>query len=136
MEKNKQYLQEDIFLKKYLQEVELDKTKDSFTVSIMDTILAEEKKVVFKPAPLISKKIWLLSIGFIATCLGFLLNGKSSITYNFPEVNTDYYSKIEIPNLFGSLSISNTMLYAIIIFPLMVFVQIFYLKNHFDKRFN
>ena len=83
MENNKQHLEQDTFLKKYVQEIELDKTKADFTSSIMDVILAEEKQSILKTAPLIATKIWFISFGFIATCLWFLLKGKSTNTILF-----------------------------------------------------
>lgn len=136
MEKNNQNLEEDIFLKKYVKEIALDKTKANFTNSIMDVILQQEKKSILRQEPLISKKIWFLAFGFLATCLWFLLKGKSTSTFKFPTIDLGFLSKIQMPNMFDNFSISLTMLYAIVVFSLMVFVQIFYLKNHFNKRFD
>ncbi|AUC85080.1 hypothetical protein CW731_07160 [Polaribacter sp. ALD11] len=136
MEKNKQHLEEDTFLKKYVQEIELDKTKADFTSSIMDAILTEEKQSVLKTVPLISKKIWFISFGFVATCLWFLLKGKSTDTVNFPVLDYRFMPKVEIPNLFGNISISSTIMFAVVTFSILVFVQIAYLKNHFNKQFD
>ncbi|WP_299668004.1 hypothetical protein [uncultured Polaribacter sp.] len=135
MEKNKHHLTEDAFFKKYIQEIEVDKTTSRFTATIMDAILKEEQKTVLKPEPLISKKIWVVSVSFIATCLWFLFKGKSTSTYNFPALDTSSFSNIEFPNLFGSISISSTVMYTVITFSILALIQIAYLKNHFDKKF-
>lgn len=135
MEKNKQDSQEDIFLRKYVQEIELDKPKANFTSSIMDVILAEEKQTVVNASPLISKKMWLLVVGFIATCLGFLLKERNASTFKFPTIDTNFIPNFEIPNLFGNLSISTTTLFAVITFSVLAFIQIGYLKNYFNKQF-
>lgn len=135
MEKNKQDLKEDIFLKKYLQEIDLESPNSNFTNNIMDTLLQEEKKTVLKNEPLISKKMWFVVYGFIAICVWFLYSDNTTSSIKFPSVDLSFLNKIQIPNLFDNLSISNTLFYAIAFFTAMVFVQIMYLKNHFNKRF-
>lgn len=135
MEKNKQDLKEDIFLKKYLQEIDLESPNSNFTNNIMDTLLQEEKKTVLKNEPLISKKMWFVVYGFIAICVWLLYSDNTTSSIKFPSVDLSFLNKIQIPNLFDNLSISNTLFYAIAFFTAMVFVQIMYLKNHFNKRF-
>lgn len=135
MEKNKNQLQEDAFLKKYLKEIALDTPKSDFTNAIMDTILAEEKKSIVKSEPLISKQMWLLSMGFIGLCLWFLLKGNTAKSYKLPEINFSFLNGFELPTLFENTSISSTILYAIVVFSILVFIQIGYLKNHFNKQF-
>ena len=136
MEKNKQDLNQDTFLKKYVQEIALDTTNVHFTNSIMKVLLQEEKKVVIKVAPLISKKRWGIALGVLATCIWFLVKGKKTSIYKLPSIDTQFLYEFQMPDLFNNLSVSSTMLTAIVVFSLMVFVQIVYLKNHFNKRFD
>ena len=91
---------------------------------------------VFKATPLISKKIWLLISGVILSL--FFIPFKpteNSITNKIPEIDLSFLNKIQIPNLFESFSISNTVLYVVLFFGLMIIAQIAFLKNHFDKKF-
>jgi hypothetical protein len=135
MEKIKKEVQEDAFLKKYVQEIELDYPKEGFSVAIMDAILAQKKQTILNSTPLISKKIWMLTLGFIATCLWFLFQDKKTSTFEFPMLELRFLNKIQMPNLFENVSISSTILYSTIVFSVLAFVQLFYLKNHFNKRF-
>ncbi len=136
MEKNKQDLKEDIFLREYLKEIKLEVPKSNFTDNIMDVLLKEEKKIVLKPEPLISKKIWFLLSGLIASSFWFLLKGKSTTTLAFPKLDLNFLSKIQITNFFENISMSNTLFYVITFFTIMIFVQIMYLKNHFDSKYD
>ena len=135
MEKNKQYVEEDAFLKKYLQEIKLDSPRSSFTENILDLILKEEKSIV-KNTPLISKKMWFIAAGFLATCVFFLFKEKNTTSLRFPEIDFSFIPSLQMPTIFGSFTISSTIMYAVVGFSLMFFIQIVFLKNHFNKRFD
>jgi hypothetical protein len=51
------------------------------------------------------------------------------------KLNLDFLSHLKISNLFDNLAISNTLFYAVALFTGMLFIQLAFLKNHFDKRF-
>lgn len=135
MEKNKQYVEEDAFLKKYLQEIKLDSPRPNFTENILDLILKEEKSIV-KNTPLISKKMWFIAAGFLATCVFFLFKEKNTTSLRFPEIDFSFIPSLQMPTIFGSFTISSTIMYAVVGFSLMFFIQIVFLKNHFNKRFD
>lgn len=135
MEKNKQNLQEDAFVKKYLKEIELQKPALNFTENVMSILAKESKIKVVKNEPLISKNIWFLVASFVGVCFYFVLKAKKSIGISFPEVDFSFISKLEMPNFLSSVSVSNLMLLVFGLFTLFFFVQIFFLKNHFAKRF-
>ena len=135
MEKNKLHVEEDAFLKKYLQEIKLDSPRSSFTENILDLILKEEKSIV-KNTPLISKKMWFIAAGFLATCVFFLFKEKNTTSLRFPEIDFSFIPSLQMPTIFGSFTISSTIMYAVVGFSLMFFIQIAFLKNHFNKRFD
>ena len=136
MEKNKQYEQEDIFIKKYLKEVDLESLSTNFTSNIMDVILEEDTKKVITSEPLISKKMWFLAAAFVVLCLYFIFKNSAPGSITSPTFEFNFLEKIQIPNLFESLSVSNGIVYASALFTLMVFVQIYFLKGYFEKRMN
>ncbi len=107
MEKNKQHVQEDAFLKKYLQEIKLDSPRSSFTENILDLILKEEKSIV-KNTPLISKKMWFIAAGFLATCVFFLFKEKNTTSLRFPEIDFSFIPSLQMPTIFGSFTIPLT----------------------------
>ena len=131
MEKDKKQNSEDIFLRKYLKEVELQKPSIDFTSNVMDVLAKEEKLALAKNEPLISTKVWLLVASFVGVCFYFVFKDNKSIGVSFPEVDLSFLNKIEMPNLLGNLSVSNSMIYIFGFFTVMIFVQIFFLKNHF-----
>lgn len=133
MEKNNQDLKEDALLKKYVKEIELDQTKANFTSSIMDVILTEETKKV-KESPLISKKMWFVTFGFSAVCLLLLFKDKSTSVVKLPNIDFSFLTSFKMPNIFVNLSMSSTVMYAIVTFTVLILIQLVYLKNYFDKQ--
>lgn len=136
MGENKHIKELDALTKKYVQEIEEKSPSLDFTDNLMESILKIQKSDVFKATPLISKKIWLLISGVILSL--FFIPFKpteNSITNKIPEIDLSFLNKIQIPNLFESFSISNTVLYVVLFFGLMIIAQIAFLKNHFDKKF-
>ena len=135
MEKNN-HQKEDFLVKKYLKEISDQKAPLNFTNSIMDLIALEEQSVLANQKPLISKKIWVLVASFVGVCFYFVFEKGNSLLSFFPEADFSFLEKIKIPNLLPSVAISNSILLICGIFTLMIFVQIFYLKNHFERKIN
>ncbi len=136
MGKNKQYEQEDIFIKKYIKEVDLESPSKNFTSNIMDVILEEDTKKVIVSKPLISKKIWFVIVSFVVLCVYFIFKNSTPGSMVLPAFEFNFLEKIQIPDLFESLSVSNAIVYASALFTIMVFVQIYFLKGYFEKRMN
>lgn len=136
MGENKHIQELDAFAKKYVKEIKVEQPSLDFTASIMKTILIESKYKVFKVSPLISKKAWVL---ILLSLVGiFFIPFKESekgVGY-VSKIDFSFFNTIESLNLFNSISVSNTVLYSILIFGLMVLVQVFYLKKYFESRLN
>ncbi|MGG6231894.1 hypothetical protein [Tenacibaculum sp. SDUM215027] len=126
----------DVFTKKYINEIREETPSIDFTANIMDAILQEEKSSIYKATPLISKKIWFVLGVILAVSILYVSKGTSLSWLKIPEVKIDYLSNIQLPNLFENITVSNLMLSACFFFTVMVFVQIYYLKNHFTRKFN
>lgn len=80
--KNKQRIEEDVFLKKYLQEIKLDSPKFNFIENILDLIIKEEKYLI-KNTPIISKKGDLLLLALLLLVCPFYLKKRIRHLSNF-----------------------------------------------------
>ena len=136
MGENKHIEELDAFAKKYIKEVEIETPSVDFTANIMQSILQTENLELYKATPLISKKVWgVLAIVLIGSMV-FVSKGTSLSWIKMPAFKMNYLSRIQIPNVFENITISNTMLYACFFFTVMVFIQIYYLKNHLTKKYD
>lgn len=137
MGENKHIEELDAFAKKYIKEINEESPSVDFTANLMNVLLQDEKNEIYKATPLISKKGWFILIGILISSILYVSRGTSLSWVKMPKLNLEgYFSKIQIPNLFDGITVSNTMLYASFFFTIMIFVQIHYLKNHFTKNLN
>lgn len=137
MGENKHIKELDTFAKKYVKEIEQEKPSVDFTASLMQKIALESVNVeVFKAKALISKKGWFIISSLIIGLVFIPFKASEKSLFNLPEVDLSFFDKLQIPNLFESISVSNTVLYAIFFFGLMIIAQVVFLKKHFEKRFN
>ena len=134
MGENKHIEELDAFAKKYVKEVPLEKPSIDFTASIMQTILKENTSNVFKAKALITKKGWFLIISLLLVAIFVPFKQLKETSIKLPEIDFSFMSKIEIPNLFESIAVSNTVLYSVFFFGIMIFAQVVFLKNYFEKR--
>lgn len=133
MGENKHIKELDTFAKEYIKEIDVETPSIDFTANLMQQ-LQKESVVIFKSTPLISKKGWFLLIGTLMASIFYVSKGTSLSWMKMPTINLDYFSKVQMPNLFEGIAVSNTMLYSFFFLALMVFAQIIFLKNHFNKR--
>jgi hypothetical protein len=122
----------DAFAKKYVKEIKLESPSNDFTTSLMSKIVSEHQvKSVFTAKALISKKGWFVISLFILAVIFIPFQSPEKSLISFPDFNFSFFDKIEIPDF----SFSNAVLCAILFFGLMFLAQVFFLKNHFTKRF-
>ena len=134
MVENKHIEELDAFAKKYVKEIPQEKPSIDFTASLMQNILAESKSSVFTPKALISKKGWFLIIGLLLVALFVPFKQMKETSIKVPKLDFSFLDKIQIPNLFESFSVSDTVLYSVFFFGLMIMVQVVFLKGYFEKR--
>ena len=133
MGENKHIEELDAFTKKYIKEVTIETPSVDFTANLME-ILQQENAKIYKPSPLISKKMWSVIVVFLIGSILYVSKGTSVTWMKMPKLDLSYITSIEMPNLFENITISNTMLYACFFFTLMIFIQVHFLKNHFTKN--
>ena len=134
MGENKHIEELDAFAKKYVKEVPLEKPSIDFTASIMQTILKENASNVFKAKALITKKGWFLIVSLLLVAIFVPFKQLKQTSIKLPEIDFSFMSKIQIPNLFEYLTVSNTVLYSVFFFGIMIFAQVVFLKGYFEKR--
>jgi hypothetical protein len=116
---------------KMMAEDTLESPSIEFTSKIMSQVLVAEKSKTKVYKPLISKTTWIL-IGIALTLL-VIYNVYFVGTENNLEIGKSYTDKISA--IVSGIHISKTILYAILIVPFMILIQIGLLKNYFDKKY-
>jgi hypothetical protein len=134
MEENKHIDELDAFAKKYVKEMKQEKPSFNFTASLMDKIVVENKKSVYKTTALISKKVWFILACIFTAFLFLPFKGSEKGLIKIPEIDFSFIHKIQIPTIFDSISVSNITFFAILLFGFMMMIQVVFLKNHFEKR--
>ncbi|WET00518.1 hypothetical protein [Flavobacterium sp. YJ01] len=127
--------EEDKNIENLIEKMMADDTLQSpsadFTSNLMSQILVAEKAKIKPYKPLISISTWI----FIGVALAFLIayNVFFAGTQSNLEIGKSYTDKISA--VVSGIHISKTLLYAILIVPFMVLIQIGVLKNYFDKKY-
>jgi hypothetical protein len=116
---------------KMMAENTLETPSFDFTSKIMAQVLVAEKSKVKNYKPLISKSIWII-IGFGLLSLAIYASLFSE-TENNLEIGKSYADNVSA--FFSGIHISKNILYAILIVPFMILIQIGVLKNYFDKKY-
>ena len=136
MGENKHIEEIHAFTKKYLNEIPTESPSIDFTKNLMDKIaeIQPEKEIVYKP--LISKKGWfLVAASIIAIILLPFKNSEESL-FTLPEVNFSFFEKMSFSGIFESVNVSTTTASLLVLFSILFFIQIFYLKGEFERRIN
>ena len=131
MEKDEKRIED--LVNKLMSADSLERAPDDFTDKVMSKIeaLSEAKATVYRP--LIPKNIlWLLGIGCMAI-IGYII-------FKQPTTNSKLTEKLNLPDLSlnllegWSFELSNTFVYAVVLFAVMLSIQIPLLKQYFNNR--
>ena len=121
-------------IEKIIGEIMAESTLESpsidFTSKVMFQILVVEKSKIQHYKPLISTPIWIVILGSLISLILYTAFWNES--YN-SEIGHSYV--VNIPNIFSEFHFSKNTIYAILIVPLMILVQIPLLKNYYDKKY-
>jgi hypothetical protein len=121
-------------IEKFIGEIMAESTLESpsidFTSKVMSQILVAEKSKIQDYKPLISAPVWIVILGSLI-CL-ILYTAFVNEPYN-SEIGHSYV--VNIANIFSEFHFSKNTIYAILIVPLMILIQIPLLKNYYDKKY-
>jgi len=118
-------------IRKMMAEDTLESPSIDFTSKIMTQVLVAEKSKAKSYKPLISKTTWLI-IGFGLLGLAVYASLFSGTEYNL-GIDKSYTERFS--GFFSGIHISKNILYAILVVPFMILIQIGVLKNYFDKKY-
>ena len=136
MGENKHIEELNAFAKKYIKEIPEEKISKNFTSFVMQAIAKENVVKVIKPKALISKKSWFVVSILLLAILFIPFKETEKSFFTFPKLDFSFLEKLQIPNLLDSITVSNTALYTVFFFGLMLIAQVIFLKHHFNKRFD
>ncbi|MEP7093150.1 MAG: hypothetical protein ABI793_03765, partial [Flavobacterium sp.] len=115
-------------IEKMMAESTLQSPSIDFTSKIMSQVLVAEKSKIKAYKPLISKQIWIFIIGALMALTVYMIMTGNDYDLKISEL---YYPKFS--NLFSGFHVSRNSLYAILIVPFMILIQISILKNYYNK---
>ena len=118
------------FIEKMMAESSLQSPSMDFTSKIMSQVLVIEKSKIKVYKPLISKQIWILIVGSLIVCAFYTIMTSSVNDFKTNELYTQ-----KIADLFTEIQISKNSLYAMLIVPIMILIQIPMLKNYYYKKY-
>ncbi|TYA71355.1 hypothetical protein [Seonamhaeicola marinus] len=133
MDKTDKYLDE--LSKEVFKNASIDRPSIDFTASVMSQISKlETSTTTYKP--LISTKGWLLtalSTVLFIVCIG-LSSGSINTSSWFESIDLSNILNIDLVGKLPSLSLSNTFIYAVVLFGVMFAIQVPFLKNYFNAQ--
>ncbi len=118
-------------INKMMAEDTLESPSIDFTSKIMAQIVVADKSRIKAYKPLISKTTW-----FIIGLSLIILTGYSVFVNNdVSNVEMIQLYSDKASSLFSGIHFSKNILYAILIVPFMILIQVGLLKNYFDKKY-
>ncbi len=120
---------------KTMKKVSLETPSLDFTNTVMAQVNALGQSSVTTYKPLISKPMW---FAIFAVALGIVLyiifgtSTNQSGWLNFMDLSVLTNNKFS--SALSGFTFSKTVLYSIVLFGIMLFIQVPILKNYFDKR--
>jgi len=118
-------------IERMMAENTLESPSIDFTSKIMSQVLVAEKSKIKAYKPLISKSTWIFIGISLVALTAYALYSNNDVA-NF-EIAKTYSDKASV--LFSGIHISKNVLYALLVVPFMILIQIGVLKNYFDKKY-
>ncbi|RKR10093.1 hypothetical protein C8C83_1762 [Flavobacterium sp. 90] len=116
---------------KMMSENTLESPSIDFTSKIMSQVLVAEKSKIKAYKPLISKTTWIfIGISLIALTTYSIYSNNGISNFGIDKAYSDKASA-----LFSGIHFSKNIMYALLIVPFMILIQIGVLKNYFDKKY-
>ena len=119
------------FIDKVMKSSTLETPSFDFTAKVMSQVTSTSKSTVTIYKPLISKTTWgillLLTVGLVVYSV-----------YSKDTINLGWFDQLDlskVSNIFSGLKISNTVMYSLLMFAIMLFIQVPMLKHYYNKRF-
>jgi len=119
------------FVDKVMQSATLETPSYDFTSKVMSQVMASSQSSVTVYKPLISKTTWGILLLLTLALVGISLFSTDTTSLGL----LDKLDLSKMPNLFSGVKISQTAMYSMLMFAVMLFIQVPILKHYFNKRF-
>jgi hypothetical protein len=137
MGENKHIEEIHAFTKKYVKEIPSETPSLDFTSNLMQKIgELQPFKSAITYNPLISKKAWFIVFAAIIAVVLLPFKPNDESLFTLPEINFSFLEKLSFVGLLENINVSTTTLYLVVTFSVLVCIQLFYLKGHFEKQIN
>jgi len=122
------------FAGKLMNETSLERPSTEFTSKVMFGVLAAGKGSATVYKPLISKPFWFIIFGSVISLLGYLIinadpqAGGWFDSFDLTVINSKFLNRL------SAFKFSEITLFTVALSTVMLFIQITFLKNYFNKR--
>lgn len=123
------------FSKYLMGEIEVDTPSEDFLSNVMKSIEIDAEVKSAKPyKPLISKSVWGLIIILFIALIVFVVTGSTVNHYLIEAIDVKIMNDISEIDLFKNIHFSKTFTYSFVLFSAFVMIQLFVIKNYFNKH--
>jgi hypothetical protein len=133
MEENK-HTQLDAFVKKQIKKIPRETPSFDFTSQVMKAIEQQETVTIPPYKPLISKPMWFVIASLVAAIIIIPLRKMESSWFDKISLDVSFLDQISITGFFEGLSVPTTAFYGLVLFTLMIFAQVLYVKGFFRPK--
>ena len=119
------------FVDKTMKSSALETPSFDFTSKVMSQVTSTSRSGVTVYKPLISKTTWgillVLTVGLVVYSV-----------FSKDTINLTWFDQLDlskVSNIFSGFKISNTVMYSLLMFAVMLFIQVPVLKHYYNKRF-
>jgi len=126
----------DHLSRKVIGKSSIESPSFDFTQTVMTHINELKTSKVTTYVPLISKRVWSIIAIIFVGLLGYTFFGTSTQKTNWADkLGLEELPNLELNNPLANLEVSQTLIYSVLLFAIMLCIQIPILKRYFDKRF-
>jgi len=116
---------------KVMKSSTLETPSFDFTAKVMSHMISDSKSGVTVYKPLISKTAWVVLLVVAAGLIAISVYSGDAFSLGL----LDKLDLSKVPNLFSEIKISQTAMYSLLMFAIMLCIQVPLLKHYFNKRF-
>lgn len=120
---------------KTMKGASLESPSMDFTAQVMSHVseLSQSRITVYRP--LISRRFWVvIGIAIFATVIYLFLNTPTNEASWLNSINFEALRNNSISQALSNFTVSKTVMYSVVLFGIMMFIQVPILKNYFDNR--
>ena len=127
----------DDLTKKIVVSADLEQPSEDFTQTLMSKIEALPQRSLSIYKPVISKPmLYLLGLGFVGLILFLVLSSETTSLGWVDPIDFSFLSSFSLSGLFDGVEVSKTVLYSVVAFGAMLWIQVGLLKRRHDNSFS